>query len=156
MSEPRKLRCYQYVDRPYTQVRALLRGQPLELLERATTSAAARAKSVAANLKVELGGIEIGVNVRPHVVGIRDDEGVAGLSPVTRMQLGWEAARAPALFPLMRRRRSSRAASASSCGFPLVSRQVPRGSTSCCRGVQGEENGRGRAAHRGRRRVILT
>jgi hypothetical protein len=102
MSEPRKLRCYQYVDRPYTQVRALLRGQPLELLQKATTSAAARARSVAANLKVDLGGIEIGVNVRPHVVRIGDQEGVAGLSPVTCVQFSWEAARTPALFPLMR------------------------------------------------------
>jgi hypothetical protein len=102
MSEPRKLRCYQYVDRTYTQVRALLCGQPLEVLQKATTSAAARAKSVAANLKVDLGGIEIGVDVRPHVVHIRDEEGVAGLSPVTHVRLNWEAARAPALFPLMR------------------------------------------------------
>lgn len=102
MSEARKLRCYQYVDRTYTQVRTLLRGQPLEVLQKATTSAATRAKSVAANLKVELGGIEIGIEVRPHVLGIGDEEGIAGLSPVTRVRLSWEAARTPALFPLMR------------------------------------------------------
>ena len=67
MSEPRKLRCYQYVNRPYEQVRALLRHEPLELLQRATTSAAARAGTLAANLHVTVGGIEVGVDVKPYL-----------------------------------------------------------------------------------------
>jgi len=101
MSEPRKLRCYQYVNRPYEQVRALLRHQPLELLKRATTSAAARAGALAANLHVAIGGIEVGVDVRPHLQRIREDSSVAGLSPVTVLEIGWEASRAPGLFPSM-------------------------------------------------------
>jgi hypothetical protein len=101
MSEPRKLRCYRYVDRPYENVRALLHAHPLELLQHATTSAAARARSVSANLKVTVAGVEIGIDVRAHVHRVRDEEGVAGLSPVTRVELGWEAARAPGLFPSM-------------------------------------------------------
>jgi len=101
MSEPRKLRCYQYVNRSYDQVRALLHREPLELLQRATRSAAARAGELAANLHVTVGGIEVGVDVRPYVRRIRDEKGVAGLSPVTCLEIGWEASHAPGLFPSM-------------------------------------------------------
>jgi hypothetical protein len=101
MSEPRRLRCYEYVNRPYEQVSVLLRHQPLELLQRATTSAAARAGALAANLHVAIGGIEVGVDVRPHVRRIREEKAVAGLSPVTVLEIGWEASRAAGLFPSM-------------------------------------------------------
>jgi hypothetical protein len=102
MSEPRKLRCYQYVNRPYERVRDLLRRQPLELLQRATNSAAARASSLAANLKVAVAGIEIGVDARTYLHRVREDAGVAGLSPITVLEIGWEASRSQALFPTMR------------------------------------------------------
>jgi hypothetical protein len=101
MSQSRKLRCYEYVNRPYAQVAALLRGSPLELMQRATKSAASRATSLAANLHVGVGGIEIGVDVRTYVRGVREEKGTAGLSPVMVLELGWEASRAPALFPSM-------------------------------------------------------
>jgi hypothetical protein len=101
MSEPRKLRCYEYVNRPYEQVRDLLRRQPLELLQRATTSAASRARTLAATLHVGVAGIEIGVDVRTNVQRIREEERVAGMSPVTILDIGWEASRAPGFFPLM-------------------------------------------------------
>jgi hypothetical protein len=101
MSEPRKLRCYQYVNRPYDQVRTLLRHEPLALLQRATTSAAARAGALAANLHVTIGGIEVGVDVRPHLQRIREEKSVAGLQPVTVLEIGWEASRTPGLFPSM-------------------------------------------------------
>jgi hypothetical protein len=79
-----------------------LRSHPLDLLRSATTSATARASSVAANLHVHAAGFEVGVDIRPHVGRLREDEGVAGLSPVTHLELGWEASRTPALFPSMR------------------------------------------------------
>jgi hypothetical protein len=101
MSEPRNLRCYQYVDRPYEKVRELFHSRPLELLQRATTSAAARADSLGASLKVKVGGIELGVDVRAYVQRVRDEPGIAGLSPITCVDLGWEAARASAFFPSM-------------------------------------------------------
>jgi hypothetical protein len=101
MSQRKKVRCYGYVERPYEHVRALLHEQPLELLQRATNSASARTRALLANLKVDMGGVEIGIDIRAHVSRVRDEEGVAGLSPVTRVELGWEAARAPAFFPLM-------------------------------------------------------
>lgn len=102
MAEPRRLRFYGYVERPYEQVRRLLQTEPLALLARATTSAAKRAQELVASLRFGAGGVEISVDVRTTVRQIREEEPIAGLSPVTRVELGWEAVRAPALFPLMR------------------------------------------------------
>jgi|HubBroStandDraft_2_1064218.scaffolds.fasta_scaffold56433_1 hypothetical protein len=102
MSEPRLLRCYQYINRPYEEVRNVLRSRPLEILQRATMSAAARGKALMSHLSVEIGKVEVGVDVRTCLHGIREDEGAAGLTPVTRVDIGWEAAGAPTLFPVMR------------------------------------------------------
>ena len=101
MAEPRTLRCYQYVNRSYESVRELLHRDPLKLLQRATTSAAARASTLITNLRVQLAGIDIGVDVRVSVRRIRDQEAGASGAPVTRVELGWEATRMPALFPSM-------------------------------------------------------
>lgn len=102
MSEPRKLRCYQYVNRPYEDVRRLLHRRPMDVFQRATTSAVDRANALAASLHAGIAGFDVGVAVSIHVHGIRDEEGVAGMSPVTRITLGWEALRAAALFPVMK------------------------------------------------------
>ena len=101
MSKPRQIRCYAYVNCPYSSVRAPLHQHPLDLLQRATTSAAARASSLAASLRVGIGAIEVGVGIKIHVHAVREEEGVAGLTPVTRVKLSWEAASASALFPIM-------------------------------------------------------
>ena len=102
MTEPRRLRYYGYVERPYDQVRALLHSGALELFQRATASAAERGQSLVAHLNVRLEGIEIGVEVRTLARRVREEEPVAGLPPEICIELEWEAARAPALFPLMR------------------------------------------------------
>jgi hypothetical protein len=64
-------------------VLAVLHERPLDLFQQATTSAAGRADSVSTSLRVGLKGVEVGVRVNVHVHAVRDDEGVAGLSPVT-------------------------------------------------------------------------
>jgi hypothetical protein len=101
MSKPKDIRLYAYVNQPYDVVRRALHGRPLELFQQATNSAATRASSVAASLRVGVGSVEVGVRIKIHVHGVREEEGVAGLSPVTRVKLGWEAAKAPGFFPLM-------------------------------------------------------
>jgi hypothetical protein len=102
MSDPRKLQCYEYVNRPYDAVRRVLRERPLVIFRRATRSAAARASEVASNMHTQLAGFELGVDVTIHVHAVHDEEGVAGMSPLTRIALGWEAMRAPMLFPVMK------------------------------------------------------
>ena len=101
MSEPRKLRCYEYVNRPYSRVSALLRTRGVEMFQRATRSAGARADALSSTLRVGGGAFEIGVDIRIHVRNAREEEGIAGMSPVTRLEIDWEAARAAALFPSM-------------------------------------------------------
>jgi hypothetical protein len=113
MRQPRKVRCYQYVEQPYDAVRKLLRERPLEVLQRATTTAAARADSLAAQLRVGVAGVEVGVAVKIHVTAVRDEDGVGGLAPVTHVMISWEAAKTPALFPLMSAQLSAWALSSS-------------------------------------------
>ena len=98
MSEPKAVGCYDYVTGPYEDVWTLLRREPLALLQRATTSAAARAQSLATSLRVELAGLEIGVAVRLSIRDIRDHETLAGVLPALRIELSWEAINRPALF----------------------------------------------------------
>jgi hypothetical protein len=125
MSQPRTLRCYEYVNRPFDKVREILRAQPLELLQRATNSAAARAGELAATLHLQGAGLDIGVDVRPYVQRVREDEGVAGLPPATRLELAWEASRAPALFPSMHLELSAWALSSSETQLELAGEYRP-------------------------------
>jgi hypothetical protein len=90
------------VNRDYERVRGLLRERGADLFQRASTSAAARTDALASTLHVSAGGLEIGVDVHITVHDVRDEEWMPGLSPVTRMTLSWQAARASAIFPSMR------------------------------------------------------
>jgi hypothetical protein len=112
MSQPRSLHCYEYIDRPYERVRQRLHHDPAKLLQRATTSAAARAGSLIASLRVQVAGVEIGVGVRILVRRIRDQTAPSGEPAGTRLELSWEAAQMPALFPAMLAEVSARPLSA--------------------------------------------
>jgi hypothetical protein len=101
MSEPRTLRCYQYVNRPYEAVRELLCQTPRDVFQRATTTASARADAIFASLRVAAGGIDVGVPVDIHVSGFRDEDGTTLLPPRTRITLVWKARRGTAIFPVM-------------------------------------------------------
>ncbi len=101
MSDAPKVRCYQYIDRPYAQIGGLLRTRSLPLMEHASRSAAARASSLTTSLRIAVGGIELGIEVRPRIERPREEEGIAGMSPVTRVDLAWEAAHSQGLFPSM-------------------------------------------------------
>lgn len=101
MAEPHGISCYQYVTRSYQDVSTLLRREPLALLQRATTSASARAKSLATSLRLSLGGLEISVDVRLHVRRIREDRTIDGVPEALRIELTWDAMKNPGLFPSM-------------------------------------------------------
>ena len=102
MAKPHELRCYDYVNRSYVVVRDALRADLGGIFERATKSATGRAHALAANLKVDLGALEVGTDVVIEVLGVEErDEGPAGRTPTTFIDLRWNAARAAALFPSM-------------------------------------------------------
>ena len=102
MAVPHELRCYDYVNRPYPEVRDVLRADLGGIFERATRGAAGRAHALAANLKLDLGALEIGTDVAIVLRGVEErEEGPAGRTRTTIINLRWKAARAAALFPSM-------------------------------------------------------
>jgi len=102
MSRGREIHCYDYVNHPYEQVRGALSKDTPAVFQSATKAAASRAQSIASELRIEIGGVGIEADIRVSVKNIeaKDREGRSG--PVTRLQLEWEAARMPRLFPLMK------------------------------------------------------
>jgi hypothetical protein len=101
MMQPVKFRRYHYVNRSFEHVRERLWDQPLELLRRATTPSSARTAPPAANIRVSVGGVDVGVEVSPRLRKIRDEVPADGLTPVTCLELSWQATHSPALFPSM-------------------------------------------------------
>ncbi len=101
MSKGAEIRCYDYVNHPYEQVREALSRDAIAIFQSATKAAASRARSVAAELRVDLGGFAFEADIKISVKNIDQREGDARSGPVTRLQLEWEAATLPRLFPFM-------------------------------------------------------
>jgi len=102
MSEGREIRCYVYVNHPYEQVRNVLSKDALAVFQSATNAAASRAQSIASSLHVDMGGIGIKAEIIISVKNIEEKthEGMTG--PITRLQLEWQSAKMPGLFPFMK------------------------------------------------------
>lgn len=101
MRTGRKIRCYDYVNHPYEQVRDALSKDALEVFQSATKTAASRARSIASELRLDVGGIGFEADIIISVKKIEQQTGEMA-APVTRLQLEWQAAKMPTLFPLMK------------------------------------------------------
>jgi hypothetical protein len=97
----REIRYYDYVNRPYEQVRDALSNGALTIFQSATKAAASRARSIASELRVDIGGIGVEADIVISVKNI-EEKAAAMADPVTRLQLEWQAAKMPALFPFMK------------------------------------------------------
>ena len=102
MSKGRELRCYDYVNRPYSQVRDALSTSALAIFQSATKAAAARAQSDASALHIDIGGFEVGADIRISVHQIAENSDDPLAIPTTRLQLEWQSAVMPSMFPLMK------------------------------------------------------
>ncbi len=102
MSTAREIRSYDYVNRPYERVRDALRQNALTVFQSATTAAASRAQSVAAELHVDFGGIGVKTDIHISIKSIEEKVADAPSTPSMRLLLEWEAATLPGLFPLMK------------------------------------------------------
>ena len=102
MSKGRPIRCFDYVNHPYARVRGALTKDALSVFQNATRVAASRARSVASELRVQIGGVEVGAEIAIAVRSIEEQRAEGTTSPTTRLSLEWQASHAPALFPLMR------------------------------------------------------
>ncbi len=101
MNTRREIRCYDYVNHPYDRVRDALKQNALAVFQSATKTAASRAQSVAAELHVDLGGIAVKADIKIDLKSVEERVADAISIPTTTLQLEWEAATTPRLFPLM-------------------------------------------------------
>ena len=102
MSKGCEIRCYDYVNHPYAQVRDALTKDALAVFQSATKAAASRARSIASELRLDIGGIGIEADIRISVKNIDEKFPEAMSAPATRLQVEWEAATMPRLFPFMK------------------------------------------------------
>jgi hypothetical protein len=93
---------YGYVKRPFQEVRDILHRDPRKVLQQATHAGATHAQDIYTELRFG-DGVRMGVDVSVSVARIRDGQPVEGQPNLdaTFLDLTWEAASAPALFPLM-------------------------------------------------------
>lgn len=96
-----QVRSFDYVNHPYERVREALSADPAAIFREATRAASSRAQSVAAALRVEIAGIEIGKEIAVTVREVDERAAGARSQPATRLAIEWEAATSPDLFPLM-------------------------------------------------------
>lgn len=101
MNTGRELRCYDYVNHPYARVRDVLSKDALTIFQSATKAAESRARSIASELRVDVSGIALEADIIISVKKIEEQTPEMG-SPVTRLQLEWQAAKMPGLFPVMK------------------------------------------------------
>jgi len=101
MAQRNEIRSYDYVNQPYATVRAMLVADPAGIFREATRAAAARAQSVAAELRVNIAGLDVAAEIVFSIGEIVDETTGAFDAPITRIPVWWEAARHPRLFPLM-------------------------------------------------------
>lgn len=100
MSEPRELHCYQYVNVDYDKVRDALRSDAVGIFQRATASATSRASELASTLRVAVGALEIGADVKIAVRAMNENVSALG-EPRTELEIAWTATSAAGLFPSM-------------------------------------------------------
>ncbi len=102
MSKGREIRCFDYVNHPYEQVRDALVADAPAVFQAATKAAASRAQSVASELRVNIGGIGVATDISISVKSV-EEKHLEGLeTTATRLSLEWEAANMPSLFPFMK------------------------------------------------------
>lgn len=101
MSKPHELRCYDYVNKPYAAVCAALREDLKGVLQRATVGAERRAQTIAAELKVSIGPLDIGTEVTVKLGAIEEKVDGVQRGPAMHIRLSWQATHATALLPSM-------------------------------------------------------
>lgn len=101
MSGAREARYYNYVNVPYERVCEALRRDMLAVCRSATKTAAARAVSIASELHVNVGGFEVGTDIKITLGPVVERPADVKTPRRTTFPLEWEAAHLPRLFPFM-------------------------------------------------------
>jgi hypothetical protein len=98
----REIRSYDYVNHPYDRVREALHSDLTGVFHAATKAAASRAESVATELRVSVGALEVGAEIAVSVGDVEETSVEPGYSAIMRIPISWQAAERPQLFPLMK------------------------------------------------------
>ena len=101
MSEPREVRCYEYVNRPYEHVRDALGADATGLFRRATAAAASRAHSLASLLRVELGAVQLSAAIDVSVEPLEESTAPGQVTRRSKLRFTWRATHNAGLFPTM-------------------------------------------------------
>jgi len=101
MSQGQRIRSYDYVNHPYARVRDALKADPRAVFQSATKAAASRAKSLASELRIDVGGLKLAADIAIVVKEIVETPAAGGAGPSTVIRLEWEAVSLPHLFPFM-------------------------------------------------------
>ena len=101
MSARKPIRSYDYVNHPFEKVKDQLKKDPLQIFQKATTSAAKRGHDVAAELHVNLAGIEIGKDITISIKEVKEGEKKPLSPPNLSILLEWSASKNTLFFPVM-------------------------------------------------------
>lgn len=125
MSNGKTIRVYDYVNRPYEAVRERLVSDTAAVFRNATKVAAERARSIASELRVSIVGIEVGADIAIRVNSVSSVERSVTAPESTRIELEWEAAKMPRLFPFMKAELSIYPLTATETQLELVGNYEP-------------------------------
>lgn len=125
MGIAKQFRVYDYVNHPYDDVRRELVSRGSDVFRDATKVAAARAQSVASELHLSFSGIEMSADISISIISVLELPKTATSGPTTRIQLEWEAAKLPRLFPFMRAEISIYPLTSSETQLELVANYEP-------------------------------
>jgi hypothetical protein len=101
VSQGQRIRSYDYVNHPYAQVRDALKARPAAVFQSATKAAASRAKTLASELRIDVGGLKLAADIAIVVKEIVETPASGVTGPSTLIRLEWEAVSLPHLLPFM-------------------------------------------------------
>lgn len=101
MPRQREIRCFDYVNHRYDQVRDTLMANAAPAFGRATKRASAHADEMSSQLHVHIGAVDVATEIEISVHGVEETPGHGKVPPVTRVDFEWHARESPHLFPLM-------------------------------------------------------
>jgi hypothetical protein len=98
----REIRTFDYVNQPYAAVHAALTVDAAAVIRAATTAASSHAASVAGELKVDIGTLQVSTPIEIEASEAIEDDHGPGRSRQLRVPISWKARERPGLFPVMR------------------------------------------------------
>jgi hypothetical protein len=98
MANRHELHAFNYINRPYADVRRELLVSPLEVFRDATVEAGDTDSRAA--LHVKAAGLDVSAEIDIELLSVREELDTP--RPTTKLEIAWKATRRPGLFPTLR------------------------------------------------------